>query len=531
MRFTSGDDSEDLTDGKPLPGVAGSMIIATIGDGAYGDVKLVREANGTLLAVKVIAGAKAKAHLEAIRREIRLHRDLSHERIVPFIRSYSSVNAEFICLEYMSGGELSDRITPDYGMPEFEAHRLFRQLMEGVDFLHRRGIVHRDIKPENLLLDRHDNLKITDFGFAALFRHNGKVRKVLQRCGTLPYTAPEVFKKKEYDAVPLDVWSCAIVLIAMLTGELPWDKPTENCREFAKYIRGDYMAQTPWPKITNMQLMLLRRMLELAPLKRATVATVMEAKWYSHVGGNSTSPMGPARKRLRVGSGAEPPVPMSTGDHHRYSSGGATDFTENDAAAAQRPPLSSAAATFALQRDNLGAGAALTQQWHGAGPPDSAGGAPSRPAFSQPAQRVDDMLLTMSTSDELRSGAVGDSVLAALVRRMTRFYVKRGVSKEFAIERVRSYCRKMGMEVRVSGNTLVITTKDRRRNDLVFRATAIDGGGPADNIDAPPFDRLFFDFRRSKGDGIEFKRQFVALREALLGEIVNPDPVMWPVHA
>lgn len=63
-----------------------------------------------------------------------------------------------------------------------------------------------------------DNLKISDFGLATVFRHNNRERLLNKMCGTLPYVAPELLKRKEFHAEPVDVWSCGIVLTAMLAG-------------------------------------------------------------------------------------------------------------------------------------------------------------------------------------------------------------------------------------------------------------------------------------------------------------------------
>ncbi len=61
-------------------------------------------------------------------------------------------------------------------------------------------------------------LKISDFGMATVFRHKGRERLLERRCGTLPYLAPEVLVRKQYNAEPSDLWSCGMVLLAMLTG-------------------------------------------------------------------------------------------------------------------------------------------------------------------------------------------------------------------------------------------------------------------------------------------------------------------------
>lgn len=63
-----------------------------------------------------------------------------------------------------------------------------------------------------------DVLKISDFGLATLFRHNGKERMLDTCCGTIPYLAPEIVEKKSYKAEPVDIWSCGIVLVALLAG-------------------------------------------------------------------------------------------------------------------------------------------------------------------------------------------------------------------------------------------------------------------------------------------------------------------------
>ena len=80
-------------------------------------------------------------------------------------------------------------------------------------------MAHRDIKPENLLLTADsDILKLSDFGMATVFRHQGKERLLERRCGTTAYCAPEMLMKPRYNAEPADIWSCGIVLVAMVTG-------------------------------------------------------------------------------------------------------------------------------------------------------------------------------------------------------------------------------------------------------------------------------------------------------------------------
>lgn len=152
-----------------------------------------------------------------------------------------------IVLEYASGGELFDYILNHRYLKDNAAKRLFAQLVSGVGYLHKKGIVHRDLKLENLLLDRNRNIIITDFGFANTFdphdelsepeemhlsdrdfikrmgldktKANGMRRGDLMQtsCGSPCYAAPElVVSDSLYTGRKVDVWSCGVILVRIL---------------------------------------------------------------------------------------------------------------------------------------------------------------------------------------------------------------------------------------------------------------------------------------------------------------------------
>lgn len=197
-------------------------------------------------------------------------------------------------------------------MANWEAQKYFKQLLFGIQYLHRKGVAHRDIKPENLLLDNYSNLKISDFGMATVFRLRGQERLLEKRCGTLPYIAPEVLDKP-YNAEPADIWSCGVVLIAMLAGgkllfnliyiellknlvsiictnkkltkiikyfiELPWDSPTLSLLEYKNWVEGKYMLLSPWKKLDNMSLSLIRCILNPNPKRRYSLEKINKHRW------------------------------------------------------------------------------------------------------------------------------------------------------------------------------------------------------------------------------------------------------------
>ena len=91
----------------------------------------------------------------------------------------------------MEKGELFDYIVKQKRIKEEEACKLFHQLLDGIEHIHKIGIVHRDLKPENLLLDYKRNLRIVDFGLSNTYK---KTDLLKTPCGSPCYAAPEMLK-------------------------------------------------------------------------------------------------------------------------------------------------------------------------------------------------------------------------------------------------------------------------------------------------------------------------------------------------
>ena len=119
------------------------------------------------------------------------------------------VYKEKICIvmEFVNGMTLFDAIARQGALKERAVKRIFKQLLEALDYCHSQGIVHRDLKPENVLLTRKGDVKLADFGlseFLTEHRRHGKLKNV---SGTPNYTAPEVMQQEEYCGAAADVWS------------------------------------------------------------------------------------------------------------------------------------------------------------------------------------------------------------------------------------------------------------------------------------------------------------------------------------
>ncbi|NXV20680.1 CHK1 kinase, partial [Cepphus grylle] len=426
------------------------------------------------VAVKIVDMKRAAECPENIKKEICINKMLNHENVVKFYGHRREGATQFLFLEYCSGGELFDRIEPDIGMPEPEAQRFFQQLIAGV--VSAAAAAAAAPAPPRAALSlpppRPDNLKISDFGLATVFRHNGRERLLNKMCGTLPYVAPELLRRRQFRAEPVDVWACGVVLTAMLAGELPWDQPSDTCQEYSDWKeRKTYLP--PWKKIDSAPLALLHKILTESPTARITIPDIKKDRWYS--------------KPLKKGKGTPgsalppPPRPSSLGRGEEKSG-------------------------YSTSQPEPGTGGTLWD--NGATSIDRLVQGIS---FSQPAC-PEHMLLN---SQLLGTPGSSQSPWQRLVKRMTRFFTK--LDADGSYRALKEVCEKMGYGWKKScTNQVTISTTDRRNNKLIFKVNLVEMES-----------KILVDFRLSKGDGLEFKRHFLKIK-GKLSDIVSTQKVWLP---
>ncbi|TEB33667.1 Pkinase-domain-containing protein [Coprinellus micaceus] len=270
---------------RPIPRFGPYLLLQTLGEGEFGKVKLGLHCQwGEEVAVKLIrrGNIDSTVRMSKVEREIEVLRALKHPNIV---RLYDVIETDKyigIILEYASGGELFDHILAHRYLREKDAAKLFSQLISGVWYIHQKKIVHRDLKLENLLLDRHRNVIITDFGFANRFEH--RADDLMQTsCGSPCYAAPElVISEGLYVGSAVDIWSCGVILYAMLAGYLPFDDDPANPDGDNINLLYKYIVNTPlsFPEYVSEQARdLLSLMLVPDPTRRANLDTVMRHSW------------------------------------------------------------------------------------------------------------------------------------------------------------------------------------------------------------------------------------------------------------
>ncbi|KAL9339403.1 hypothetical protein Peur_068418 [Populus x canadensis] len=248
----------------------------TIGEGTFAKVKLaVDSTDGRPLAIKIMDKKKVmQSHLkDQVQREIRAMKLLHHPGIVRIHEVIGTKTKIYMVMEYVSGGQLADKLPYAKKLRESEARRIFHQLIEAVDYCHNRGVYHRDLKPENLLLDGKGNLKVSDFGLSALQK---TASLLTTTCGSPFYIAPELIENKGYEGAAADVWSCGVILFELLSGYLPFDE-RNLIMLYKKISAADYTCPQ-W--FTESQKKLISRILDPNPRKRITLPEILEDEWF-----------------------------------------------------------------------------------------------------------------------------------------------------------------------------------------------------------------------------------------------------------
>ncbi|CAA0826859.1 SNF1-related protein kinase catalytic subunit alpha KIN10 [Striga hermonthica] len=248
----------------------------TLGHGSFGKVKIAEHIRtGHKVAIKILNRRKMKSPdmEEKVRREIKICRLFVHPHVIRLYEVIETPADIYVVMEYVPRGELFDYIVEKGRLQENEARHFFQQIIAGVEYCHRNMVVHRDLKPENLLLDLKGNVKIADFGLSNIMRDGHFLRT---SCGSPNYAAPEVVSGKLYAGPEIDIWSCGVILYALLCGALPFDD--ENIPNLFKKIKsGLYTLPS---HLSPGARDLIPRMLVVDPMKRITTSEIRQHPWF-----------------------------------------------------------------------------------------------------------------------------------------------------------------------------------------------------------------------------------------------------------
>ncbi|XP_077085512.1 serine/threonine-protein kinase BRSK2 isoform X11 [Siphateles boraxobius] len=266
----------------------------TLGKGQTGLVKLgIHCVTCQKVAIKIVNREKlSESVLMKVEREIAILKLIEHPHVLKLHDVYENKKYLYLVLEHVSGGELFDYLVKKGRLTPKEARKFFRQIISALDFCHSHSICHRDLKPENLLLDEKNNIRIADFGMASLQVGDSLLET---SCGSPHYACPEVIRGEKYDGRKADVWSCGVILFALLVGALPFDD--DNLRNLLEKVKLGvfHMPHFIPPDCQN----LLRGMIEVDATKRFTLEQIQKHTWY--IGGkNEPEPEQPVPRKVAI---------------------------------------------------------------------------------------------------------------------------------------------------------------------------------------------------------------------------------------
>ncbi|XP_022965613.1 mitogen-activated protein kinase kinase kinase NPK1-like isoform X1 [Cucurbita maxima] len=202
-----------------------------IGCGAFGRVYMgMNLGSGELLAVKQVLIAangaskeKAQAHVKELEEEVKLLKDLSHPNIVRYLGTVREDDSVNILLEFVPGGSISSLLGKFGAFPEAVIRTYTKQLLLGLEYLHKNGIMHRDIKGANILVDNKGCIKLADFGASKQVVELATISGAKSMKGTPYWMAPEVILQTGH-SFSADIWSVGCTVIEMATGKPPWSQ-------------------------------------------------------------------------------------------------------------------------------------------------------------------------------------------------------------------------------------------------------------------------------------------------------------------
>ncbi|XP_013421518.1 testis-specific serine/threonine-protein kinase 1 [Lingula anatina] len=255
----------------------GYVLGEVLGEGSYAKVRAAFSKNyNRRVAMKIINRRRAPRDFLArfLPRELEIIQKLDHPNIIKTFDIMEFGQKVFISMEIAGHGDLLEFIRLRGAIPEETAKIMFLEFVDAVDYLHCNGVTHRDLKCENILIDVHNNIKLSDFGFARTFT-DGEFSRTF--CGSAAYAAPEILQGHPYNMPAYDIWSMGVVLYIMVTGSMPYDDSN-----IKRMIREQLERHVRFPRgvrVTTPCQSLIHHALTADVSRRATIADIRASEW------------------------------------------------------------------------------------------------------------------------------------------------------------------------------------------------------------------------------------------------------------
>lgn len=220
--------------GKSINGFTLQRLLGTGGMAEvwYAENKIGKKAAVKILLSKLCADETVTSRFFA---EAKVMVELNHPNIRQ-VYDYGDIDGRpAIVMEYLEGEDLKARMKRGQRFTDEELKHWWNQLVDALNYTHKKGIVHRDIKPGNIFVDGEGNIKLLDFGIAKV-RESISSTQTGQKLGTLMYMSPEQVKDSKHVDYRTDVYSLAVTFVHLITGKKPYDSDTSSDFEISEQI-------------------------------------------------------------------------------------------------------------------------------------------------------------------------------------------------------------------------------------------------------------------------------------------------------
>uniref|UniRef100_A0A3B3YPD6 non-specific serine/threonine protein kinase n=2 Tax=Poecilia mexicana TaxID=48701 RepID=A0A3B3YPD6_9TELE len=256
-----------------------------LGSGQFAVVRRCKEkSTGTAYAAKFIKKRQSRVSRrgvkrEEIEREVDILQEIQHPNIVELHDVYENRAEVVLILELVSGGELFDFLAQKESLCEEEATQFIKQILDGVQYLHSKGIAHFDLKPENImLLDRSvllPRIKVIDFGLAHKIKPGADFKNIF---GTPEFVAPEIVNYEQL-GLEADMWSIGVITYILLSGISPFLGETKQ-ETLGNVSAVDYdFDEEFFSNTSELAKSFIRQLLEKDTRKRMTIQDALNHPW------------------------------------------------------------------------------------------------------------------------------------------------------------------------------------------------------------------------------------------------------------
>ncbi|OAG28820.1 polo-like kinase 1 [Nematocida displodere] len=266
------------------------QLTGLIGQGGFAQCfSVLKTATNEEFAAKIIKKSELvrPKNKQKLLSEIKIHLSVNHKNIVKLFTYFEDKNFVFLIMEICHNKSMMDFLKRSKKIEERYVRVFLLQIVSALEYLHKEcSVIHRDMKLANLFLDKSFNIKVGDFGLAAVIDREERKKTI---CGTPNYIAPEVlFNSESGHSFEVDIWSVGVIVYTMIIGKPPFQK--SDVKEIYRSIKTNDYVYPADSIISDNARELINGLLELSPEKRLTLEEIYNSPFVREISTDDATP-------------------------------------------------------------------------------------------------------------------------------------------------------------------------------------------------------------------------------------------------